>query len=78
MQSVERAAKGPGEYKLNVTSNRPIGSEVVGAFEAPIGNDFPTVIPKEMEMNVVEGFVDTHEAGRGGSMEDREDVAAEC
>ena len=46
-------------------------------FEAPIGNDFATVELEEPEADAVKGFVDTHVAGRRGSMISREDVAAE-
>ena len=43
------------------------------AFEATVGN----VGPEEPEVDAVKGFVDTHVAGRRGSMISREDVAAE-
>ena len=46
-------------------------------FEAPIGNDFATVELEEPEADAVKGFVDTHVAGRRGSMISREDVVAE-
>jgi hypothetical protein len=46
-------------------------------FEAPIGNDFATVGPEESEADAVKGFVDTHVAGRKGSMISRKDVAVE-
>ena len=46
-------------------------------FEAPIGNDFATVGPEEPEADAVKGFMDTHVAGRRGSMISREDAAAE-
>ena len=46
MKDVERAAEGPREDKLAVTSNGTIGSETVRTFEAPIGNNFPTVRSK--------------------------------
>ena len=63
MKDVERAAEGPREDKLTVTSNRTIGSETVMTFEAPIGDDFPTMGPKEPKADAVKGFVDTHVAG---------------
>ena len=46
-------------------------------FEAPIGNDFATVGPEEPKTDAVKGIVDTHVAGRRGSMISREDVTAE-
>jgi hypothetical protein len=60
-------------------SNGTIGSEAVRVFKAPIGNNFPTVGPKEPETNVVKGFVDsiTNVAGRRGSIISRKDVALE-
>jgi hypothetical protein len=63
MKDVERAAEGPREDKLTVMSNRTIGSEAVRTFEAPIGNDFPTMEPKEPKADAVKGFVNTHVAG---------------
>jgi hypothetical protein len=58
-------------------SNGTIGSEAMRTFEAPIGNNFATVGPEEQEEDAVKGFVDTHVAGRRGSMISREDVAVE-
>ena len=58
-------------------SNGTIGSKAVRIFEAPIGNDFPTVGPKEPETDAVKCFVDTHVADRRGSMISRKDVASE-
>jgi hypothetical protein len=63
MKDVERAAKGPREDELTVMSNGTIGSETVRTFDkAPIGNDFPTMGPKEPKIDAVKGFVDTHVA----------------
>ena len=41
----------------------PLVSETVRTFEAPIGNDFPTMGPKEPKTDAVKGLVDTHVAG---------------
>jgi hypothetical protein len=46
-------------------------------FEAPIGNDFVTVGPKEPEADAVKGFVDTYVTSRRGSVISREDVMPE-
>jgi hypothetical protein len=43
------------------------------AFEATVGN----VGPEEPEVDAVKGFVDTHVAGRRGSMISRKDVTPE-
>jgi len=60
MKDVERAAEGPREHKLAVTSNGTVVSETVRTFEAPIGNNFLTVGSKEVETDAVKGFVDIH------------------
>ena len=63
MKDVERATERPREDKLTVTSNGTIGSETVRTFEAPIGNDFPTMRPKDSKADAVKGFVNTYVAG---------------
>jgi hypothetical protein len=77
MKDAERAAVRPREDKLTVMSNGTISSETVKTFEAPIGNDFPTMGSKEPKTDAVKGFVDTHVAGWKGGMVGRENVAAE-
>ena len=76
MQDIKGAAERPRENKLTVAGNRSISGDAVRALEAPVCDVLAAARPKEAEADAMEGFVDTHVAGRGGRMVSGEYVAA--